>query len=238
MKAEKSVNLSEKQELLLMRAHDGECSFFARWQAQRLLKRNPGAVRFQNSLQALQPLLEDTEEPENTSDGELWNKIERRIADEEHAALFLGERRFDADPESREGGRNWLLVAAPLSAAALALFFYFDGGVNTQAGSGTGAVARSTANTVAALDRQAVPVSVTANSHFSGDSNPWEVEWIRSEGRVRMIQNSRGRVPILWINRSVAANQLDQPQMRGLDNGNEIRMIQERVQSALTVNDE
>ena len=168
------------------------------------------------------------EAADSDSKVDLWQQIERRISDEEHAALFLGKRSFGEQPKASLS-KSWLLVATPVSAAALALFIYFDKGEPNKVTPGS---LSASVNTVP-LEIQ--PVSVVARTP---EANPWEVEWMRSEGRVSMIQHRGARVPILWVNRNEALRRLEQQEVHRLKDGSELRILDSRVPNALTVANE
>jgi hypothetical protein len=120
-KLTRSASLSEKQELLLSRFHDGECSYLSAFLAGRLLARRAEARDFILNLEEIKgkcsQLSASTTEPAI----DLWARIESRINQEQRASFYLGERRI-ADPKSSRisyrhaaiGGLSGAAIAAAL----------------------------------------------------------------------------------------------------------------------------
>lgn len=73
---------------------------------------------------------------------------------------------------------------------------------------------------------------------YGRSQDPWEVEWIRSDGRVRMIPHRAGRAPILWINRQESFGRLHGQEVHRLQDGSELRILEKTVPQAITVSDE
>jgi hypothetical protein len=92
MRDDESINLSEKQQLLLSAYADDQCSFFSRFLAERLIRVNPDARTFISNLQATSTLFQE-HAPNRDISVDLWARIDQRIDAEERAALYLGQRK-------------------------------------------------------------------------------------------------------------------------------------------------
>jgi hypothetical protein len=92
MTTPESSRLHPKEEILLNRYFDGDCSFISRYFAEQLLKRNPHAREFYNRLQDVSSHCAhyaSTREP--TTECDLWANIERRIITEERLGRYETE---------------------------------------------------------------------------------------------------------------------------------------------------
>jgi hypothetical protein len=207
-------SLSKSQELLLMCYLDGEAGPLRRWMAERLLRRRVEAQAFvdgwKQTSRAVRSAMPDAQGID------LWNKIDARIDQEERNALFLGERRFRKRGSLlgtlRESLQNGALlggVSGGAVATAALIFFWSapDGAapVNTPTGFGAQQVVSTGAAADPRLNRPAAVSLVSSGGAPTMNSIrrrvPVEVEWMRSDGMVRMIPDNRTGVPIIWVNR-------------------------------------
>jgi hypothetical protein len=113
--------LSEKQELLLSRFHDGECSCLRAFLARRLIARRAAARDFISNLETLKDQCAQLSASTNDQALDLWSRIDSRIEQEQRAAFYLGERRIaEAKPQrisyryAAVGGLSGAAVAAAL----------------------------------------------------------------------------------------------------------------------------
>jgi hypothetical protein len=219
------LRLSERQQVLLSRFHDGECSCLQSWLAKRLISRNPDAQAFLHQLTDLKDCCVEfvncqtphatTEASTEASGGEgidFCNRVMARIEQEARAELYLGKRRVEQPQVSlweRLTSRHSLaggLSGAAVAATVLAVLYQ-----------------PSTINTFRA------PVSVASNNPLqlvrpvaieSGVNRlaglpstlprvvthrPLEVDWVRSQGSLKLIPDSSGSSAIIWISRKVPA---------------------------------
>lgn len=206
--------LSEKEELLLMKALDGEGSFVEDLRAKWLLKRSTLArdfVRLWGKVRTETVSELDSRVP---VDLDLWPRIAQRIEQEQRAELFLGKRTFKAE---RVWFRSPALGLAGASMAAAALMFLVlprgesllrSGGL-PQGGAGV------------ALQNNVGPVSQLEPVAFSGAETQhrdrpqiiergvpeamlpqtMEVDWMRSDGRLKVIPMPSGQGGIIWVKR-------------------------------------
>lgn len=207
--------LTERQELLLSRYYDGEVSIIDRLRAKRLLRTNPAAPAF---LASLQSIANYTKSATPTSDTacDLWHRISARIESEERAAIYLGERAA-LPVTAREG-----LVASLLSSHIML------GGVS---GAAVAAVlllslTPSSSSKNVTIIPTAPSALVNANSGFrpvglegavSGTARanrpltPMELDWMRGDGPLRIIQTPQSSSAIIWVNRKKRAQAVTSP---------------------------
>jgi hypothetical protein len=206
--------LSDKQQLLLSRFHDGECGYVESILAKRLISRNPDAVEFCRRLDSIRECCL-SELSFTTKLGEsvnLWDRISTRIDQESRAELYLGKRRIEQKKESVwERFSSPYALAGGLSGAALAAVLlvvsYRSPGVTT-----------FTAPHMASTNQfQLVrPVAMGAGSAGSpttlrvpsvGSPSSLEVDWVRSQGSLKLIPDPNGSSAIIWVRRKPIPNQ-------------------------------
>jgi hypothetical protein len=194
-----SHELSIQQQLLLSSYVDNECSFISRIRAERLIKRNSAAKVFiqdlKNTSQTLRSLLSDT-----PASPDLWDRISQRIDAEERAALYLGQRK----PETEEMDRSFLAsffskqsVIGGLSGAAVAACVLMLISRPTKPGE---IIPVYTGGPVAAHNRGALhQASLSSTLQGAGSSSSMEVDWMRSNGSLKIIQNPNDKSAIFWV---------------------------------------
>lgn len=188
-----SLQLSEAEEILLSQYWDGECGFLARRRAEKLMRSSAAARSFIDALKGLHSDCRSYE-AENGPKVDLWQRIEARIDAEEQAAFYLGERRREERSE-RFFSRLWSRQAA-------------WGGLS-------GAVVATSALVFLAVPR---PKSVTAPAQpfyqaavggfaaspasLPHSSRPtMEVDWMRSNGSLKLFQDPSGKSATIWVRR-------------------------------------
>lgn len=203
--------LSEKEEKLLVKFLDSECSMVERMLVRRLLQRDSRAAEFLNSMRAMSDEVGRVCAGVPADSADLWARVSARIDSERRSEVFLGPRH----KESRFRGLQELLsmrslgLAGAVSAAAVLLIVVQFTGQPGAAGRPVGVVKSSSGQSGAV-----VPVNVT-NRGGSDESVPFsrpqlleksypstmEVDWVRSHGRVRLIQDPDEKSTIIWIKR-------------------------------------
>ncbi len=191
--------LSEQQQLLLSSYVDNECSFISRVRAERLIKRNNIAKAFvqdlKNTSQTLRSFLSST-----PTSPDLWDRISQRIDAEERAALYLGQRK----PETQEMERSFLAsffskqsVIGGLSGAAVAACVLMLISRPTKPGE---IIPVYTGGPVAAHNRSAFhQASLGTAPQGAGSGSSMEVDWMRSNGSLKIIQNPNDKSAIFWV---------------------------------------
>lgn len=199
MKATESKELSEKQQLLLSSYIDNECSYISRFLAERLIRTNPEAKLFVQNIRNTAQTYRALATPKDTS-VDLWDRISTRIDGEERAALYLGQRKPIVETnDSPLLGRllSRQVVFGGLSGAAIAATVLIMISRPTKSGEilpvytgGTGAAVNSSAFHQASLGAQ--------EAGF-GARSTMEVDWMRANGPLKIIQNPSGKSGIIWV---------------------------------------
>lgn len=188
--------LTEREELLLSRYFDGECGFFARRSAEKLVSSNPFARDFLGSLDKAGNACRTAAE-ESAIGADLWSRIDARIDAEERAAFYLGERRSKAESDSflsRLQSRQALwggLSGAAVAAAAL-LFFVSP----ATKGPSVAALPGQPFQQAAVGGFAASPASLGNTSRSA-----MEVDWMRANGSLKIIQDPSGKSATIWVRR-------------------------------------
>jgi hypothetical protein len=193
--------LSEKQELLLSRFHDGECSCLSAFFARRLLSKNTSAQHFLSELKGLSSQCSDfVSEPSSV---DLWTRIDARIEQEQRAEFYVGTHRSRAAREplwerinlrhATFGGLSGAAIAA-----AVLMVLAQPQQIVTFSAPAAGPVAHNqliqqagitNANTQRSL-YQTTPVK----QHRS-----LEVDWMRANGSLKLIPDPSGSSAIIWV---------------------------------------
>jgi len=220
------VELSDRHQQLLSRYFDGECSWFGRMSAERLVRSNKSAQLFLNGLKDIRGFMQAPDDAlgrdMEIGKVDLWDKIAKRIEVEERTAVYLGNRA----PIAQTSERHWFglhgLQAAlgGLSGAAItaaALLILKPVGVN-EAGLPTISVPAGSARVALNGGQNGFnQVSLDNNPELGGFSggdsrlrprmlgatnrSPIEVDWVRGNGPMKLIQNPEERTTIIWVRR-------------------------------------
>jgi hypothetical protein len=234
----KRATLSLREEMLLMKFYDKECSWFERCVSEVLLKRKKLARLFVDVLQkeseVCRDFCENIDNPvsfgKDFDDGiavDLWDRVERRILQEEKSAIFQGARIQSSDltgarlgilgQEKEEVGSftswmtrgAWGASGAFLTASALLLFQ----SPSLKANAPVSFTSNIQSYVPVALQEGVVSGSAEPSTQVSNQingapvttmvSSPYEVEWLRSDGRVRIVDSdSRHSAPIIFIKKN------------------------------------
>jgi len=200
--------LSERQQLLISRFSDGECSCVSNFLAKRLLAKNHSARELLSELEELRSSCGELFISRDEIKVDLWRKIETRIEQEERAALYLGQRRLKESKPSlfeRIDLRQALLGGASGAAIAAALLITLTTrpseivkfrAPHADLVSGSGIIHQ--AGVGAANSNTQHPNYLTQNR---ASRNPLQVDWMRANGSLRLIPDPNGSSSIIWIRR-------------------------------------
>ena len=199
MKGTESKELSEKQQLLLSSYIDNECSFLSRFLAERLIKTNSEAKLSIQSLKNTTQTYRALATSRDTS-VDLWDRISTRIDGEERAALYLGQRKPVVESnESSMLGRllSRQVVFGGLSGAAIAATVLIMISRPTKSGE---ILPVYTGSTGAAVNSSAFhQASLGAQQANLGPRSTMEVDWMRANGSLKIIQNPGEKSAIIWV---------------------------------------
>jgi hypothetical protein len=209
--------LTERQELLLCRYFDGECGYFSTFAAQFLLRRRHEAREFLAQLSSISRECQSVySQNEGSPCTDLWTQIAARIESEERAAFYLGDRREDTkqspvgfmhrlyNPQAVIGG----LSGAALAAIALTFVTRSTHApeILTVARSGSSSVSSPSEVTQVSLGQAS---SRAPSSNLGLRQRPststMEVDWMRANGPLALIQNPHGKSAIIWVRRKPGA---------------------------------
>jgi hypothetical protein len=201
--------LSEKQEQLLSRFHDGQCSCLSAFLARRLISRSACARDFLSDLGTIKDRCADLARSDCAQPVDLWARINARIDQEQRAALYLGARRLETTSEHRYESL-WKRVSprhamlGGLSGAAVAATLLVVMSRPTPITSFSAPMAGPVAN-----NQFIQPVAI-GNSTASGPRyavapvnhhHSMEVDWMRANGSLKLIPDPTGSSAIIWIRR-------------------------------------
>lgn len=205
--------LSEKQQLLLSRYHDGECSWIANLKAKRLLATRSDAQRFVAELAELSHHCADfAQQPEGAA-VDLWDRIEARLVQEQRAALYLGARRIE-DRSGLLGQSVWSRVSARhallggFSGAAIAATLLVVVSRPSQLVTFTAPSAGPASHNQLVQPVGIGNTAVTPRNPSPSAIRPFhslEVDWMRANGSLKLIPDPTGSSAIIWVRRRNAA---------------------------------
>jgi hypothetical protein len=208
MRESGSKDLSEQQELLLSSYVDNECSFISRIRAERLFKRSEAAKLFVRNLkkcsETYRSLFSDTQHSPD-----LWDKISRRIDAEERSALYLGERKPAIGLGERQAvaaffSRQAILGGLSGAAVAACVLILISGPTKPAE-----IIPVYTGGPVAAHNASAFhQASLGSSPKTSVNGSSMEVDWMRSNGSLKIIQNPNDNSAIFWVRKRQSATPL------------------------------
>lgn len=196
--------LKESEEVLLMKFVDDECGILERSRASRLVETSPEAADFVAVMRSAKSDLKDAA-ARDSRQVDLWERVSRRITAEERAELFLGKRvAVSAEPGAGLfarlfGTRVGWGVSGAVVTAGLAFFTLWSPGQQPQP-------VDQIARVVGAASPESegvVPVARRERPRIINDDVPSavEVDWMRSDGRVRILPGPSERSTIIWVRR-------------------------------------
>ena len=238
------TQLTEKEEKLLEQYFDGECRLFAGRKAKRLLDEKPEALAYIEHLKELSKATKKAISEEYTGEVDLWDRISNRIDQEEYASIFLGERKtLKEEKVPWYSGIGWAIPGAALS--AFAFFMVSSQPVASLPGGSPKPLGFAEADflslqslrTVSQGALQQAPQQRVVPRAYVRRSVPVtsvvEVDWMRSDGRVRLIEDPEDTGAIIWIRRRKPTSKAIP--LAGARNSNGIQVIEDNVPDALIV---
>ncbi|WKZ57240.1 MAG: hypothetical protein QY326_00850 [Bdellovibrionota bacterium] len=212
--------LTQREELLLMKHVDGECRFWERWLAEKLLRTNAEAQRFLDSLGTMRKDVQSCCGSAGCGCS-VWSNVRARITQEERSAVLLGARLVHAvrRPAIVEFlSRPASAWAATAVAACCVLVVSYQGldSSNVDAGAQLalqsdprGPFGKQLVSSPSVAESAALPAKASAYvaPRILEERIPSsvEVDWLRGNGRVRLIPDSQTRAPIIWVKRKSTA---------------------------------
>lgn len=236
--------LTEKQEVLIEKYVDGECGILSKFKARRLLANNRSARQFLDSLLSLAEELRDFELKQNNPKVDMWDQVSMRIEQEERAERFLGKRNESEKVSAKVSWTSlgWGFSGSLVTAGIVGVVIAFSGRSNpsSKGDDFTKRLERS----LEVLDAQGDSRPSAQNVNLPVSSTlrrPVEVDWMRSDGRVHMIQDPQERSAIIWVKRQ-------HPGLAAIDDGSDAQslarpsnrpvIINERIPDALSVSNQ
>ncbi len=209
--------LSDKEQKLLSKFFDGECGYFGYRRAKRLLERKQQAHEFLGLLDSLARDVRITKtDPAGRLDN-MWERVSARIEAEERSQLLLGKRQSTLAANNIWGRLQEALFAsgyrrfgfsAGLVAAASVIVF-LSGPYSPLSKSSTQLASSSTVNNASGFGYVPASAQVEGSAEKESYTRPQlveddyqralEVDWVRSRGRVKFIQDPRQRSVIIWV---------------------------------------
>jgi hypothetical protein len=205
MTSRKDTTLSEKDELLLSKYHDGECGVLSAFLAKRLLRDNTVAQDFLRNLEMCSRVLEAEASRVSIPAVDLWDRIDNRIDQEQKAAFYLGERRVtERAPSLIERLRASQIAVGGLSGAAIAavaLLFLYSPRDIASFSVPINAATSNAQNQFQQVGLGGSPISPRQAALSHRGNAPLEVDWMRSNGSLSLIPDASGSSAIIWVRR-------------------------------------
>ena len=230
--------LTQEQETLLSRYHDGECNWLTALQAKRLIARSVAASNFLVGLAKIAECAKAQPFKSEIDSNALWHKVRMRIEQEERSAVFLGNRQAAATQrpaDRRTHGLAWGMSGG-LVAAGLVFMMVRNPAPQpvraNQEADLTTEVAPQIADLSAPIQVNTVQYggaptarSFAAPPAFSEDQlgQVVEVDWMRSDGSLRLLQDPSEKSAIIWVKRRPKREQIFEG-----PNKNGVRILNEK----------
>ena len=192
----KDNHLTERQEKILNSYFDNECGFFGRFMAERLLSKNSSASQYFLNLSSTSNELKKSYNDVNIAKVDLWEGISEGIRREERKAKFAEEEE-DESPIAVWLSRLGWGVSGALVTASIGLFMI--GGLSPS--TNKSGIQLKTGSFSGEVPVQSVTFNNEKEARLKGSQSPMEIDWLRSDGRLRFIQTPNQRSTILWVNK-------------------------------------
>jgi hypothetical protein len=241
--------LTESDEMLIGKYADNECGFFSKIRARRLLARSQEARLF---LESLHEYSTDIQAVDNMNKGakvDLWNKISARIDQEERAEVFLGKRTQVNQENTRVSWSNlgWGLSGGFVTAGIAVVMFLSSSKFSSNLSTNKDDFANRMKRSLEILDAQGnaresvqPEMIINTSSNQSGSNRlrkPLELDWMRSDGSVRLIQAPQEKSAIIWVKRRnpIARGLADDLSEQALINNDRPVLLKERIPETFSI---
>ena len=219
MKKENPAPLNDDEEILLSKLFDGECTPVEERAAHDLLVSSSFARNFFGELGSVKKQLCESHAQIRQSLGsgsEFWKKVSNRIEQEEKTAVLLGPReRSIADISPITRAAQWLrqsFVFGGLAGACVAAVLLLVLSPNTSNSPSKRSASFFQSNSpadsggvsqVSLADNRSLDSTAKRrpNILFDQAGSAMEVDWMRGNGPVKVIQSPGERAPIIWVRR-------------------------------------
>ena len=223
------AGLRAGQEKLICAHIDGECGMLGRWRVKRLLTRSKSARQFYKGLRRtslhVERVLGRSDRWNIGRNGDdLWMRVSARIAQEERAEILLGSRELHTSWREPLYDRiKWGLSGAVVAACAAVIWLGLPAPSSTPAGKVAQQVEPPQLTIKGPEAALVAQVAFEAKSEVDSGSgrgvsgvegrpnfpegpigrqrNPRviEVDWMKSSGRVKLIQHPEEKAAIIWV---------------------------------------
>jgi hypothetical protein len=202
--------LNKKQERLISAYYDCELGVFSNFYVQKILLRKPQATSFLNSLSKVSNQFQ--EESISSDFDPKWNLLNLRLLQVEKNTIFHQEEL----PQSRLSTAGvWKKFSLPTTLATasvafcLGLLFKF-GYINYFTNNASPVAAQNIATNLTSGQKATtglssnIPVTLASsktgsNSGSNFQRSALELDWVKSDGRIRMIPARNGSSNIIWV---------------------------------------
>ncbi len=212
----KRRSISENDCRLIERYCDNECSEREIAAVKDLVSENADAASYLSSIKAIhnEVVSSYSGAPDSIN---IWDKISRRIDEEQKLAILLGARRISTKTKIfqrfavhvQDHVAAWGVSSAAAIAICVLLIRVLPGSNPNDNGVGGESFAKESSfggESAGVSNVARVPVKSSAPEIFEEQiPQTMEVDWMRSKGGVRVIQNRHGS-PIFWVKKREPRN--------------------------------
>ena len=199
-------SLTEHEEKLILRYLDRQANLIDKFKIKRLLSKNAAAGEYLGTMKNLgEKLRADAHSLSFQSTRvDLWNRISNRIDQEQRAELFLGRRQATSvRPNAFHNLFSRPLYVGAGAFATAAVMLLIVPMLRTTGGGTTLGVNPEQMASRIQLSTPAVNLVSTGRERpriiEEGVPTSMEVDWMRSNGRVRVIQDPTDSSAIIWV---------------------------------------
>jgi hypothetical protein len=242
--------LDETHEKLLVMYFDNELGLLGRWRARCLIKNSSSAASFYSSLEEIRNIAfsDTSREPplfKSLPAIDLWGRINKRIESEMKSEVLLGKRSLVA--RSSELKSFILHLKEDGVVSKISSLFKLEGLLYGSAGAAVATLlilfVYSPLNNDPLNSRMSKVDPIINEISFQREqprSALIEVDWMKSDGRLNLIQSQNGGHPVIWIARKKQSS-YEKRREDALKNkqlkDNRIIVYKERIPEAISVVD-
>ncbi len=194
--------LSEKQQSILSAYYDRELGFLTNLYVEKFLLKSSEAKEFLHELESLSVQITQNYNPAEVDNK--WNVLNSRLLQAEKNSIFHEAELPKVSILESFWKRNPIsaTLATASTAFCLGLIFklgyvnYFEvSPITTHQKIASIAIDTKVASETGAVDTN-IPVTLASNQ---GPRNAVELDWLKSDGRIRMIPARNGSSNIIWV---------------------------------------